>query len=268
MDTKIILRAITALVGIPLLVLVIGLGPSWSFSLLVFLVTVGALLEFSSIALPNCLNERWLGTILGTVVALGLIVPRFRAAELWLVGFIGFVFSLYFLLGGEFTSRHQGLGWILLGSLYVGYLVPHFVLLYEFRDGKKWIFWLLLVIMVGDTAAYLVGSTIGKRKLAPRISPGKTVEGALAAIGGSLFAGVVGGRFLLPDVAWMETVFLSLGLNVLGQAGDLFESWIKRRCSVKDSGTILPGHGGLLDRIDSLIFPVVFTTYYLKLLHP
>jgi phosphatidate cytidylyltransferase len=83
----------------------------------------------------------------------------------------------------------------------------------------------------------------------------------------SLCAGVVAGMFLLPHLAWQELLLLALVLNVVGQAGDLFESWIKRSFSVKDSGAILPGHGGLLDRIDSLIFPVALTTYYIKLFH-
>ena len=120
--------------------------------------------------------------------------------------------------------------------------------------------------MGGDTASYFVGSFLGRTRLSPEISPAKTVEGALGGIGTSLLVGLIGGKFLLPALPQPETLLLSFVLSLLGQAGDLFESWIKRAFSVKDSGHLLPGHGGLLDRVDSLIFPVVFTTYYLRFL--
>jgi len=122
--------------------------------------------------------------------------------------------------------------------------------------------------MAGDTAAYYVGSYFGKKKLFAEISPGKTVEGAIGSTCTSVIVGIFGGMFLLPWIPWVEILWLSVILSVLGQIGDLFESWVKRVFSVKDSGTILPGHGGLLDRMDSLIFPVVFTTYFLRILYP
>ena len=133
---------------------------------------------------------------------------------------------------------------------------------------SKWFFFVLLVIMVGDTAAYAVGTCLGRKKLFPEISPGKTVEGAIGSTSASLLAGVIGGSFLLPTSPWLEMLGISLVLSILGQIGDLFESWIKRVFGVKDSSALLPGHGGLLDRMDSLIFPVVFATYYLRILHP
>ena len=83
----------------------------------------------------------------------------------------------------------------------------------------------------------------------------------------SLVAGTAGAAFLLPGLPWLEAGFVALGVSILGQTGDLFESWIKRVFQVKDSGKLLPGHGGLLDRIDSLIFPAIFVAYYVRLLH-
>jgi len=125
-----------------------------------------------------------------------------------------------------------------------------------------------VVIMAGDSSAYFIGKRIGKRKLAPQLSPSKTIEGAIAYMIGSVVIGM-GAKMLLPLPAQMlEIVFLALVLSVLGQVGDLFESLIKRAFTVKDSGELLPGHGGVLDRLDSLIFPVVFTTFYLKVIHP
>lgn len=261
-------RVITALAGIPLLIVIIGWGHSWHFSLLVLLVTTVALYEYFSIAFPNRWRDRILGILLGVLVSMGMLIPGFPGESgLWLSGAIVVAFSTYLFFGENLQERYNHLGWTLLGALYVGYLVPHFVLLYQ-SHGREWVFFILLVVMAGDTAAYVTGSFLGRRKLSPKISPGKTVEGALGGTGASVLAGVMGAKFLLPGVSWLETLWLSLALSVLGQAGDLFESWIKRVFGVKDSGKLLPGHGGLLDRIDSLIFPVVFTTHYLRHLYP
>jgi phosphatidate cytidylyltransferase len=109
---------------------------------------------------------------------------------------------------------------------------------------------------------------MGVRKLAPQISPSKTVEGAWGYLGGAMVAGLVAAKIFLEQVNWVEILILSLIVGVLGQLGDLFESWIKRVFTVKDSGKLLPGHGGLLDRLDSLIFPAVFTSAYLRVFHP
>jgi phosphatidate cytidylyltransferase len=130
------------------------------------------------------------------------------------------------------------------------------------------VFFVLVVIMAGDVCAYFVGRRFGTKKLAPEISPGKTVEGAVGYVLGSVLSGSLVGIFLDIGLSWIEFAIVSGLLSVLGQLGDLFESWIKRVFAVKDSGRLLPGHGGLLDRLDSLIFPAVFTTTYLKVFHP
>ncbi|HEV8341658.1 MAG TPA: phosphatidate cytidylyltransferase [Candidatus Binatia bacterium] len=267
MKPKIIPRTITALIGIPVLIAIISWARPWQFALVIFLLTLKALHEYFSLVFPEDWGHRAFGIILGALVSCGIVIPAFREASLGLAGLVAVIFAVYLFSGPNLRGRYPRLGWTLLGALYVGYLIPHFSLLYNLPSGSDWIFWLLSVIMIGDSAAYFIGSSFGKRKLSPRISPGKTVEGAWASMAASLCAGVVAGMFLLPHLAWQELLLLALVLNVVGQAGDLFESWIKRSFSVKDSGAILPGHGGLLDRIDSLIFPVALTTYYIKLFH-
>lgn len=260
-------RVITALVGIPLLVLFIGWGRPWHFSVLVFSITAGGLWEYFSMAFPAGGLERCLGVIFGVLLSLGILIPGFPEPGLWLGIVTSAAFSAYLFLGKELEERFKILGWSLAGAVYIGYLVPHWVILYRLPEGKSWVFFLLLVVMAGDTAAYFVGTSFGRKKLWPEVSPGKTIEGALGFLGGSVIAGVLGGRFLLPAISGVETLFLALVASVLGQIGDLFESWLKRVFCVKDSGFLLPGHGGVLDRIDSLIFPVVFTSYYLRLIH-
>lgn len=256
------------MLGIPLLILIIRSGQAWHFSLLVFIVTAISLGEYFSIAFPHGPKERILGILFGILISFSIVIPGLPEPGLWLSGVMVAAFSTYLFFGGTLEERYRHLGWTLLGILYIGYLVPHFILLYRSLYGREWVFFVLLVVMAGDTSAYIVGSYLGKKRLAPEISPGKTVEGAVGSLGASAVAGVLGGSFFLPDISWLEMLLFSSVLGILGQLGDLFESWIKRVFCVKDSSALLPGHGGLLDRMDSLIFPVVLATYYQRLLHP
>ena len=266
MSPKIISRVATALVGLPLLVVIIVWGRPWHFALVVFVATAIGLWEYFLMVFPGRRREQILGILLGAVASFGFLIPGVPDPGSWLGGVIVVACLTYLFFGGELRERYQALSYTLLGILYVGYLLPHFFLLYRMRGGKGWVLWVFLVVMGGDTASYIVGSLLGRNRLSPEISPAKTVEGAVGGIATSLVAGLIGAKFLLPALPEPETLLLSFVLSLLGQAGDLFESWIKRAFSVKDSGHLLPGHGGLLDRVDSLIFPVVFTTYYLRFL--
>jgi phosphatidate cytidylyltransferase len=124
----------------------------------------------------------------------------------------------------------------------------------------RWILLLLCIVFSGDTAALYVGTLIGRHKLAPAISPGKTVEGAVGGLAVGLLVGLLAKHLLLPALPWGTAVGFCLLVGVAGQVGDLFESALKRSSDVKDSGSILPGHGGVLDRIDALLFaaPVAY----------
>ncbi|MFQ5849269.1 MAG: phosphatidate cytidylyltransferase [Candidatus Binatia bacterium] len=270
-------RVVTALVGISFLLILIGFARPWQFSLFILVVTVGALCEYFFIAFPDRRRERVLGILLGLLVSLVVLtrvpawpvglLPRLPDPELFLAAVIVCTFSIYPFFGGGLEERYKHLGWTLLGAFYIGFLFPHYVLVYHAPRGTEWVFFVLLVAAAGDTGGYFMGMALGRKKLYPDISPGKTVVGALGSVGASVLVGVLGAMFFFSALSWLEALFLSLVLSLLGQAGDLFESWFKRVFSVKDSGRLLPGHGGLLDRMDSLIFPAVFTSYYLRLLH-
>jgi phosphatidate cytidylyltransferase len=266
-DANLRSRLVTGLIGIPLLLLLIGWGDDWLFHGFVLLLTLGALREYFVMAFPDRSKDQVMGIAFGLAFSSVVFLPQFAPEELFVAPFFVVFFSIYLFLGGHLEERFTRLAWSLLGTLYLGYLLPQWTSLFRLPDGRAWVLFVLVVIMMGDTCAYFVGRRFGSKKLAPEISPGKTVEGAMGYIAGSVLAGCLAGLFLTAGLPWFELAALSFLLGIVGQIGDLFESWIKRVFAVKDSGTLLPGHGGLLDRLDSLIFPAVFTTTYLKVFH-
>ena len=268
MESNLRSRLLTAIVGIPLLILLVGWGPSWVFVSVFVVLTIEALREYFAMVFPGRTREQLCGILFGLGLSVMLLLSAVFQGQAGLSLLFVLCFSVYLFMAGELQERLGRLAWTLLGAVYLGYLLPHWVLLFRMPHGRAWVFFVLLVIMLGDTMAYLVGTQFGTKKLAPEISPGKTAEGSFGYIAGSVVGGYFGAQFLITEWATIEVLILSFVLSILGQIGDLFESLIKRVFTVKDSATILPGHGGLLDRLDSLIFPAVFTTTYLKAFHP
>ena len=131
--------------------------------------------------------------------------------------------------------------------------------------GREWVFYALLVTFATDTFAYFIGKTWGRHKLAPDISPKKTVEGAIGGLVGAAVISVLAVWLFGLPVNYGIAVVLGILISIFGQVGDLFESLFKRNMGVKDSGNSLPGHGGFLDRIDSIVFTGVFVYYYVVL---
>ncbi len=153
------------------------------------------------------------------------------------------------------------------GSAYIGLCAAHLFLINTLPNGHFWLFFLSIIICSSDTGAYYIGSKFGKVKLCPSISPGKTVEGFFGGLFFATIGAVIYAHFAGPNYDIIKIIFLALLLAGLSVIGDLTESIFKRSNSVKDSGSILPGHGGILDRIDSLILtsPVLFYIIYFKL---
>ncbi len=175
------------------------------------------------------------------------------------------VLSLFGLLTrrqkeGTFTSWV----WTIAGILYIGWLLSHLVALRGLDSGRNWVFLVLFVTWVSDTTAFLVGRVLGRHKLAPAISPGKTWEGTIGGICGGI---AVSTLFFTPTPLQLpltsgQAILLGAITSILGQVGDLVESLLKRNLGVKDSGNLMPGHGGILDRIDSLILASIVVYYY------
>jgi phosphatidate cytidylyltransferase len=167
-------------------------------------------------------------------------------------------------------GRRQGLGrWAmgLAGALYIGMPFNYYLLLYTSGShGLEWALFTILAIVANDTLALLVGSRIGRRPFFPTISPRKTLEGAIAGVVGSVIV-MVAGVSAIIGLAPIHAIALGILVGVSAQAGDLVESQMKRIAEVKDSSNLIPGHGGVLDRLDSILFPPILVYFYLLMFH-
>lgn len=201
--------------------------------------------------------------LLGGVILLGAFrwLFQFDYLPLGLTGliFLGAIFHIYQFERGD-TRPSADFSATLSVLIYIGFLGPYLISLRSLPDGMWWTFMVLPTVWIADTGAYLVGSSIGKHKLAPKTSPNKTWEGYLAGV----ITGILGCVGLLAlynqvfqaglPISALEAAFLGLAISGLIPMGDLTESFIKRQAGEKDSGTIFPGHGGVLDRLDSLFW--------------
>ncbi len=207
-------------------------------------------------ALPERRLEGWIAAVAGTFLPLLYIAPLPYGMPLGLTSLV-ISFSLLFLFRIRDIRRAAGeVALVLMGFLYVPLLLGHLVLLHGLPAGVQWIFLMMVIVMAGDSTAYYVGSTLGRTKLYPAVSPNKSVEGALGGLAGSVVGALIARATFFPMLTVVDCVATALLL------GHLFESLLKRSCGVKDSGTIVPGHGGILDRLDSILFAAPAAFYY------
>lgn len=156
---------------------------------------------------------------------------------------------------------------LFLGVAYLPAFVSHLFLIRDLPEGRGLIILVLLMTWGGDAGAYYAGRALGKRKLAPRVSPNKTVAGAIGGLVTTAIGGVAAKYTFLSLLSWGDVAALSLLLGVLGQLGDLTESMLKRAAGVKDSSSIIPAHGGLFDKLDSIAFAAPLLYYYMQWAH-
>jgi phosphatidate cytidylyltransferase len=262
-------RWLTALIILPILVLALLKGGHFFFVLVLVVVNGLAQWEFLGMFQPQGDTLRRLKTIiLGTLLLLSFCTaqrgvglcnptgPLFVLVALLFVLFLFYLFSY-----GHIPDLPQDLMINALGLLYLPLLLGHFLWLRYLPQGEWWVLWLLAVIMAGDTAAFYCGRTWGKTKLYAAVSPGKTWAGAWGGLAACLVVGLLLGKWLLAPVSLLGLSLLSLTLFLVGLLGDLFESMLKRQLQVKDASNLLPGHGGMLDRLDSLLFAAPAVVY-------
>ena len=262
-------RWLTALVLLPPLVLLVWKGGRTSFSLVVGLVAVVGLLEYYALVM-----SRETVALKAAGLALGLaLIATFYLGGLSItpaalaLAFLGSAMICLARFDLQ-TSVPEMLYKQVTGLIYIPFMLGHLILIRGWDQGVTWIFVLMAVIIAGDTGAYYIGSVFGRHKLAPRLSPGKTVEGAVGGLGANLLIGALIKKYYFPEFGWSYWMALIIIMGALGQTGDLVESMLKRSVGLKDSGIIFPGHGGLLDRIDALLFAApglyYFKTYVLS----
>ena len=258
-------RIVTAAIGIPFVLALVWLG-GWYFFAFVLLVALGAQYELLGMLRTKGWDAPMTWSLLiGATIFLRFWVPGWEMVGLGVV----LLFSVFQMRGGPDRIQER----VSAGLLTAIYPVFFFSFLIDIHWGAaenlgpEAAFWLILMLLcliwATDTGAYYTGKSIGKHKFAPSISPNKTWEGTVGGLVLALLVAAGFKCFLLPDLSWLDAGVLALLGGAWGQLGDLFESAFKRSCGVKDSGTLLPGHGGVLDRFDSLVFTA--PAYYLYL---
>jgi phosphatidate cytidylyltransferase len=243
-------RVATAVVLVPPLLLAIDARrPEWVWGV-VFAATGIALHEYFAMTFDDAV-ERAVGILLGLGAAALLYWHRAGGAIV-LPGVV--VLPALFLLFRyrELDTVVARLGKMSFGLVYAGVLLSYLAFLK--RDfGGDWVILVLTTAFFADTGAYFAGRAFGKTKLYPAISPGKTRAGAVGGLAGSILAAVIAELWYMKQLGWGHGIALTVVGSALGQCGDLIESMIKRACGVKDSGKLLPGHGGMLDRVDAVL---------------
>lgn len=262
-------RVLTAIVGIPFFLYLIHLG-GLPFAGLIVGLTMLALHEYATVLWLGGRGVQRVLVVLGggavaAAIALGGTLPRADALVPMTITAVVFAAMLRELLRKEHSLDRAAL--TVFGAMFVGWTLGHLALLREIRpDGRAWTYLLFAAVWTCDSFAYFTGMSIGKRRLAPVISPKKSWEGLFGGVVGAFAAVFVARRFFLgSELTAPLAVGLSLLIGVGGQLSDLSQSLIKRAAGVKDSASLLPGHGGIFDRMDAflLLAPAV---YYLLLL--
>ena len=254
----------TALIALPLLILGILYASHGLFAGVLFLVTALALHEFYRMALPETRRlESSLAVAAGVLSCVGLTYAGSSPALLLSIVLpCLFVTLVYLFRFQDMQTVSRDLAISLLGLLYIPLLLSHAVLLRALPSGRDWVFLVLFVVMASDTLAYFVGRKWGRHRLYEAVSPKKSIEGSLGGLAGGVLGAMICKFWFFAELSGMDILLVGGVAGAFSQLGDLVESLFKRSFGVKDSGTLIPGHGGLLDRLDSLLFAFPVTYYY------
>lgn len=244
-------RVLTAAVLVPVLVVAIVHGPGWPLVLVVGAAAVLCSREYHRMFFPASRDRRSGVALTALAYAACALLPFPLAVPALLVCVL--LAALHVLPGdAPPADKARGAAAIALGLVYIGGFLAMYPRVRALPGGEHWVLFGLVAVSAGDTFAYFAGRAFGRRPLS-RISPNKTVEGAVGGLAGSIAFGGAYAAWFLPSVPVWFALAAAAGVGAFGQGGDLFESLLKRAAGVKDSGTLLPGHGGMFDRADALI---------------
>lgn len=257
---NLLVRIATAAVGLPLVGLFVFWDDTRGLGSLCLVVAVLALFEYTGLTLPGRPWAERLGTILvGCALYLGLVL-RPRQATVWMLSAPIAVALLFLVRAVDPRAAWSRLVAAGFGVFYIGGLLAALTVLHA-TQGPAWLALAIALSFGNDTGAYFAGRAFGRHKLAPAISPGKTVEGAAGGLAANLLIAFAATIFM-SELRAADALFLAVPAAIVGPAGDLLESLLKRAAAAKDSGRLLPGHGGMLDRIDALLFVGAYVYIY------
>lgn len=261
-------RVITAICLLPLLVVAVWFNEPLPW-LAIFVAIWGALaaLEFYRVIAasnPKVIPLTTFGIIWTLLFILSPYLDHTYLNPLLLTSAIVLP-PIWLLLSDQKEGAFLGWVWTVAGILYIGWLLSHLVALREMESGRDWVLFALFTTFTSDSAAYFIGRAWGRHRLAPSISPGKTWEGAIGGLIAAICVSLLLVWMLNLPLDYGQAIPLAIAVSVFGQIGDLFESLFKRNMGVKDSGRGVPGHGGFLDRMDSVVFAAVVVYYYVIL---
>jgi phosphatidate cytidylyltransferase len=260
-------RVLSGVIAIPLVMGIVLYGsPLLFFGFIVAIVMIANNEYFSMISNMGVEGFPVEGGVLCFLLLMGFYLGG-QSLLLFAVLLPVILFTTWFIRGNDLKVALDQIAYTVLGVFYVAGLGGYFLLIHNLEGGNQMIMLLMLIIWAGDTAAYYVGRNLGKHKFIPSVSPNKTVEGVIANVVGTLLATYLAKSWFFEEFSLPHCLIVAFICGIIGQFGDFAESMIKRNCRVKDSGSMIPGHGGFLDRIDSLLFagPAFYCYYQLFL---
>ena len=263
MENSYVKRWLTGLILAAVIFVVIVFCSPVALTVVITLFAVGGVWEYNNIVLGSgFLKEKIEGTIFAIAIPFVMLFgnSQFMIAILAFCMLVAFILFLGAVKESSFDV--MTVAKVIFGLMYVPFLISHFILLRNLDKGVLWVLFVLVLAFSGDILALYIGKYFGKHKLIPLVSPGKTVEGTIGLVLGSTIACLIYSYFSFPDMPLVKIGILAFAGSIIGQLGDLSESALKRNYGLKDSSSLLPGHGGLLDRMDCLLFIAPFVYYY------
>jgi len=264
------MRVVTALILIPLIYFVVRYFPPLYFLFFVALWVLIGQYEFYKFYYKKSSIFPFLGLFFGAMILFSFYADRYYADRytlemkgVVLTAIVILSLSCFIFFKANIHDSVTAVSVIIFGALYVAWPLAHLIPLRGLLNGHNLIFFILIVTWGVDTGAYYTGRHLGRHKLSPNISPGKTVEGAIGGLISCILSALFARWLFLPELSINNTLFLGIVFGIISQIGDLSESMLKRGAGVKDSGSLLPAHGGILDRVDSVIFTLPVFYYYI-----